>query len=113
MITPPTSITSPQKNGKVGAEKLKRKASTGLDVEGSASPLLKGSRASVNKMQRTPQPVLTQTKLTGFGVSGSANSSGAVQSVQSSVPAGGAGTPLPAGSAENTHLATDMDTDSV
>ena len=66
MVTPPTGITSPEATVAVGLQPPKRKASK--EVEQSASPNLPGKRRSVSTMQRTPQANLTQTKLTGYGV---------------------------------------------
>ena len=66
MVTPPTGITSPEATGPVELLPPKRKASK--EVEQYASPNLQGKRRSVSTMQRTPQAHLTQTKLTGYGV---------------------------------------------
>ena len=71
MVTPPTDTLAADRTGDVAPEQQKRKASKELEIEESASPLLKGGKnKGYSKMQRTPQqiPTLTQTKLTGFGV---------------------------------------------
>ena len=61
MVTPSTSATSQER-----VVNHKRKASRSSEAELSASPILKDKRSGVNKMHRTPQPTLTQSKLTGF-----------------------------------------------
>ena len=66
MITPPTGITSPPTAGALDRDR-KRRAPRPLVPDPEASPVLGGSKGSAN-MQRTPQTNLTQTKLTGFGV---------------------------------------------
>lgn len=82
MVTPSSTVGSPTLPDAV-PDKCKRKASRELEAELSASPLLEGNknRTSNNKMQRTPQTNLTQTKLTGFTVAqGPAVPPGAAQS---------------------------------
>ena len=67
MTTPPTGITSPQPSAAEGRRKAPGNPGIGLG----ASPVLKdkGKEKELVKMQRTPQPQhLTQTKLTGFGI---------------------------------------------
>ena len=61
MVTPPTSAASQER-----AASHKRKAPENSETELSASPTLKEKISEVKKMHRTPQPTLTQSKLTGF-----------------------------------------------
>ena len=65
MVTPPSGPLSPLGPSGVAA---KRKASRELEAHQSASPNLGRKESRNNKMQRTPQATLTQTKLTGLGV---------------------------------------------
>ena len=65
MVTPPSGPLSPPGLTGVAA---KRKASRELEAHQSASPNLGNKESKNNKMQRTPQANLTQTKLTGLGV---------------------------------------------
>ena len=70
MVTPPTGITSPEPSER--AEVRRKKPQCPVEQERAASPVLK-EREGINQTvemstQRTPQPTLTQTKLTGFGV---------------------------------------------
>ena len=93
MVTPPTSVTSPPPNPS-GTDSQKRKASAELEPEASASPILKGNRSLISKMQRTPQSILTQTKMTGYGVVQGSNTGA------TSVPGNAAsGRPSPAAAA--------------
>ena len=62
-MTPPTDITSPDP----AVRSLgKRQAQSGGEQERSASPNLKKGRKLANNMKRTPQPTLTQSKLTSM-----------------------------------------------
>lgn len=82
MVTPPTGTTSPEPAASSASGELpftKRKASRELEAAHSASPYLQGNRKPVNKMQRTPQANLTQTKLTGFGIVHGGHNGAAVQ----------------------------------
>ena len=65
MVTPPSGPLSSLGSNGVAA---KRKASRELEAHQSASPNLGKKESKNNKMQRTPQSNLTQTKLTGLGV---------------------------------------------
>ena len=67
MVTPPTSVEPLPPNPSVTGNQ-KGNASAELEQEASASPILKGKGSLINKMQRTPQSMLTQTKMTGYGV---------------------------------------------
>ena len=71
MVTPPSIAGSLVGTEVASGVKNKRRASVELEVESSASPVLKQNRnIELNRrMQRTPQTNLTQTKITGFGVS--------------------------------------------
>ena len=68
MVTPPSGGQNTVYSSTRRTDIQKRKASRELEVGQSASPVLKERRFSVSKMQRTPQPTLTQSKLTGFGI---------------------------------------------
>ena len=66
MVTPPSNIGSPVSQAEGGSQK--RKADTICGTGSSASPDLKKGRSIRSDMQRTPQTVLTQSKLTGFAI---------------------------------------------
>ena len=68
MVTPPSGGQDISGNCARRADTQKRKASGELEVRQSASPVLKERGFHVNKRQRTPQPTLTQSKITGFGI---------------------------------------------
>ena len=71
MVTPPSGVNTPPDSNAVQPESNKRKASGELVPDLGASPNLKAVKSSgINTtMQRTPQPNLTQPKITGFGIS--------------------------------------------
>ena len=65
MVTPPSSY-SPPPSAVSPVRQSKKRASTNCDQELSASPDLKKGRPATINMKRTPQPSLTQSKLTGM-----------------------------------------------
>ena len=85
MVTPPSTTGLPLSAENSGQRLNQKRVSSCCYQELSASPKLKKGRTSVLKMKRTPQPTLTQSKLTGMflGASTTAqSSSGAAKSSQ-------------------------------
>ena len=89
MVTPSSTAGSPTEPS-AAPDKSKRKASRELEAELSASPLLERNKnkTSISKMHRTPQPNLTQTKLTGFTVAQGASAPSGAAPVAGTTPAG-------------------------
>ena len=66
MVTPPSTSGSPLSNGGSIQGRNNRRDIENVEQEASASPVLKEVKSIKPKMKRTPQPALTQSKLTAM-----------------------------------------------